>query len=84
MDPCKEPHGRKGSMEQRLGDGNEAVFTGRPACSAESTPLMRDEGVRKGGECGESPQATGNGVKPALSVDEADSGKVVATLLHDT
>jgi len=45
---------------------------------------MRDEGVRKGGECGESPQATGNGVKPALSGDELDGGKVVATALHDT
>ena len=70
MNPYKEPPGRKGGMEQVLGDGNEAVFTGHPA-SATTPPS-------------ESPQATGNGVKPALSVDEADSGKVIATALHDT
>ena len=82
MDPCKEPPGRKGSMEQMLGDGNEAVFTGRPASAM--TPLINDEGARKGGKPGENPGATGNGVRPALSVDEADSGKVIAASLHDT
>lgn len=79
--PCKEPPGRKGSMDPSLGDGNEAVFTGHPA-SAMTPPSESREEVRKGGECGESPQATGNGVKPALSGDELDGGKVIATSLR--
>ena len=60
-DPYMEPPGRKGSMGKNLGGNGQAVLTGRPAV----WPLIRDEGERKGGECGGSPQATGNGVKPA-------------------
>ncbi len=74
-----EPPGRKGSAGERQGSGNEAVFTGRLAF--ERTPLTeRGEGARKGGECGGSPQATGNGVKPASS---QDGGKVTAAPLRD-
>ena len=60
-DPYMEPPGRKGSMGKNLRGNGQAVLTGRPAV----WPLIRDEGERKGGECGGSPQATGNGVKPA-------------------
>ncbi|MDG6930571.1 MAG: IS200/IS605 family accessory protein TnpB-related protein [Nitrososphaerota archaeon] len=60
-DPYMEPPGRKGSVGKNLGGNGQAVFTGRPAV----WPLIRDEGERKGGERGGSPQATGNGVKPA-------------------
>ena len=68
-------------MEQMLDDGNEAVFTGHPA-SATTPPSESREEVRKGGESGESPQATGNGVKPALSGYELDGGKAIATSLR--
>ena len=75
--PYMEPPGRKGSREVRVDGGNEAVLTGRPA--SEMTPLSAsDEGVRKGGECGESPQATGNGGEPALPSPDG-GGKVIAT-----
>ncbi len=67
-----EPPGRKGSMGKNLGGNGQAVLTGRPAV----WPLIRDEGERKGGECGGSPQATGNGVKPA-----PQGGKVCAASL---
>jgi hypothetical protein len=77
VDRRMEPPGRKGSVGEKQGGGNEAVFTGRPA-SERSPPSMSDEGVRKGGECGESPQATGDGVEPASSEDD---GKVTATSL---
>ncbi|MDG6930676.1 MAG: hypothetical protein JRN26_00190, partial [Nitrososphaerota archaeon] len=60
-DPYMEPPGRKGSVGKNLGGNGQAVLTGRPAV----LPLIKDEGERKGGECGGSPQATGNGVKPA-------------------
>ncbi len=79
-DPRMEPPGRKGSVGEKRGDGNEAVFTGRLAF--ERTPLTeRSEEARKGEECGGSPQTTGNGVKPAPS---ADGGKVTAAPLRDT
>jgi hypothetical protein len=74
-----EPPGRKGSAGEKRGGGNEAVFTGRPA-SERTPPTERSEEARKGGECGENPQATGNGVKPAPS---QDGGKVNAKSLHD-
>ncbi len=81
VDQRMEPPGRKGSVgEKQDSGGNEAVFTGRPA-SERSPPSVSGEGVRKGGECGGSPQATGNGVKPASSRDD---GKVTATsLIHN-
>ncbi|MDE1853699.1 MAG: IS200/IS605 family accessory protein TnpB-related protein [Thaumarchaeota archaeon] len=73
-DSRMEPPGRKGGAGERRSAGNEAVFTGR--LTSEMTPLSEsDEGVRKGGECGESPQATGDGVEPAPS---QDGGKVAA------
>ncbi len=78
VDQRMEPPGRKGSVGEKQGSGgNEAVFTGRPA-SERSPPSVSGEGVRKGGECGGSPQATGNGVKPASSQDD---GKVTTTSL---
>jgi IS605 OrfB family transposase len=78
-DQRMEPPGRKGSAGEKRGGGNEAVFTGRPA--SELTPLSEsDEGVRKGGGCGGSPQVTGNGVKPASSQGD---GKVTAASLCD-
>jgi IS605 OrfB family transposase len=80
VDLRMEPPGRKGSAGERRGGGNEAVFTGRPA--SERTPLSEsDEGVRKGRGCGGSPQATGDGVKPAPS--DTDGGKVAAASLLD-
>ena len=79
VDRRMEPPGRKGSVGEKQGGGNEAVFTGRPAF--ERTPLIKDEGARKGWECGGSPQATGDGVKPASSQDD---GKVTTTsLMHN-
>lgn len=75
-DPYMEPPGRKGGREERVDDGNGAVFTGRPA--SERTPLTKDEVVRKGGECGGSPQATGHGGAPAPPFYDG-GGKVVAT-----
>ncbi|WXG43948.1 MAG: hypothetical protein WED04_07955 [Promethearchaeati archaeon SRVP18_Atabeyarchaeia-1] len=57
------------------GGPGRADFTGHPACHG--TPRM-SEGVRKGGEPGGNPGATGNGVKPAP--DKA-GGKVAATSL---
>ena len=78
-DPYMEPPGRKGSRETKAGDGDVAVFTGRP--SSRMTPLTRwDEGVRKGGECGGSPQTTGHGGTPAPS--SCGGGKVIATPLR--
>ena len=77
VDRRMEPPGRKGSVGEKQGGGNEAVFTGRPA-SERSPPSVSGEGVRKGGECGGCPQATGNGVKPASSQDD---GKVTASSL---
>ncbi len=78
-DTRMEPPGRKGSAGEKRGVGNEAVFTGRPA--SEMTPLSEnDEGVRKGGECGGSPQATGDGVEPA---PPSGGGKVAAASLRD-
>jgi IS605 OrfB family transposase len=75
-----EPPGRKGSAGEKRSGDNEAVFTGRPA--SERTPLSEsNEEARKGRECGENPQATGNGVKPAPS---RDGGKVTAAPLRDT
>ena len=58
-------NGRKGSGEQRPGPDNAAAFTGHPA--EPSAPPMSTcvDWVRKGGECGENPQATGDGGKPA-------------------
>jgi hypothetical protein len=62
-DPFIEPPRRKGSRGERRSNGNEAVFTGQPA--SVRTPRIREE-VRKGGNSGENPEATGNGGKPAL------------------
>jgi len=67
-DQRMEPPGRKGSAGEKRGGDNEAVFTGRPAFER-TPPTERSEEARKGGECGENPQATGNGVKPAPSED---------------
>lgn len=78
-DPRMEPPGRKGSAGEKRGGGNEAVFTGRPAFER-TPPTERSEEARKGGECGENPQATGNGVKPAPS---EDGEKVAAAPLRD-
>lgn len=78
VDPYMEPPGRKGSLGEKQDDGNKAVFTGRPAVP-HGMPLIRDEGERKGGECGESPQATGHGGEPAPF-----GGKVAASSLRDT
>ena len=76
-DPYREPPRRKGSREEKMDGGNEAVFTGRPA-SVRTPPSISDEGVRKGGECGENPQATGYGGKPALPSNDG-GGKVTAS-----
>ncbi len=78
-DPRMEPPGRKGNAGEKRGGGNEAVFTGRPA-SERTPPSESDEGVRKGGECGGSPQATGDGVEPA---PPSGGGKVTAASLRD-
>jgi IS605 OrfB family transposase len=64
-DPSMEPPRRKGSLEWKPAGPDGAVFTGRPATERSPLSLRGCELVRKGGECGESPQATGNGVKPA-------------------
>ena len=70
-----EPPGRKGSVGKNLGGNGQAVLTGRPAV----LPLIKDEGERKCGERAESPQATGDGVKPA-----PQGGQVcAASLIHN-
>jgi len=74
-------NGRKGSWEPTPSLDNAAVFTGHP--TGASPPLsVCVEGVRKGGECGGNPQATGDRGKPAsiLAVD----GRLEATSLRDT
>ncbi|WXG44895.1 MAG: hypothetical protein WED04_12845 [Promethearchaeati archaeon SRVP18_Atabeyarchaeia-1] len=77
-DPYRAPPGRKGSRGLKPGGLGRADFTGHPACREreQGTPRMRDDGVRKGGEPGGSPGATGNGVKPAPG---RPGGKVAAT-----
>jgi hypothetical protein len=58
------PPRRKGSADGKLSLHGQAVFTGRPA-GDRPPPSAGDEGDRKGGEPGENPGATGNGVTPA-------------------
>jgi hypothetical protein len=73
--------GRKGSGEPKLGLDNTAVFTGHPA-SLSPPQSVCGEGVRKGGERGGNPQATGDGGKPASTLGV--NGRFEAKSLHDT
>jgi hypothetical protein len=58
-DPCMEPSRRKGGRGENPVPHGQAVFTGRLA-SARTPQSESDEGVRKGGERGGSPRATGD------------------------
>jgi IS605 OrfB family transposase len=75
-DPYREPPRRKGSRGANSVLYHQAVFTGRPA-SGRTPSSASGDAVRKGGERGGSPRATGNGVEPA-SMPSGVDGKVFA------
>ena len=79
-----EPPRRKGSTEQKPNHLTRVVFTGHSA--TERSPMsVSYEWVRKGGGCGENPQVTGDGVKPALN-SQLLSGEAALThcIANDT